>query len=199
MKHILRNIIASFVLALVLIPTAVFANTDFKGTETVNINKADAPTLAAYLKGVGAAKATPIVKYRKAHGKFKSIEDLKNVDGIGDATIRDNKRKLSTSRGKSSAPEGYKMGKASSSSKKSSKKKPTKKKSSTSKSTSSSSSSSSSSKKSASSSSSSSSSKAKKAADKKDSKASKTKIKSKLDQQSAAYILQGYLDRYRNN
>ena len=25
------------------------------------------------------------------------------------------------------------------------------------------------------------------------------KIKSKLDQQSAAYILQGYLDRYRNN
>ena len=28
---------------------------------------------------------------------------------------------------------------------------------------------------------------------------SKTKIKKKLDQQSAAYILQGYLDRYRNN
>ena len=28
---------------------------------------------------------------------------------------------------------------------------------------------------------------------------SKTKIKSKLDQQSASYILQGYLDRYRNN
>ena len=27
---------------------------------------------------------------------------------------------------------------------------------------------------------------------------SKTKIKKKLDQQSAAYILQGYLDRYRN-
>ena len=28
---------------------------------------------------------------------------------------------------------------------------------------------------------------------------SKTKIKNKLDQQSASYILQGYLDRYRNN
>ena len=28
---------------------------------------------------------------------------------------------------------------------------------------------------------------------------SKTKIENKLDQQSAAYILQGYLDRYRNN
>ncbi len=30
-------------------------------------------------------------------------------------------------------------------------------------------------------------------------KISKTKIKNKLDQQSASYILQGYLDRYRNN
>ena len=28
---------------------------------------------------------------------------------------------------------------------------------------------------------------------------SKTKIKNKLDQQSASYILQGYLERYRNN
>ena len=28
---------------------------------------------------------------------------------------------------------------------------------------------------------------------------SKTKIKKKLDQQSAAYILQGYLDKYRNS
>jgi len=28
---------------------------------------------------------------------------------------------------------------------------------------------------------------------------SKNKIKNKLDQQSASYILQGYLDRYRNN
>lgn len=123
MKLMIRNIFASFVLALALIPTAVFANTEFKGTETVNINKADAATFAAYMKGVGATKATAIVKYRKANGKFKSIDDLKKVAGIGDATIRDNKRKLSTSRGKSSAPEGYKMGKASTSSKKSSKKK----------------------------------------------------------------------------
>jgi competence protein ComEA len=132
----LRKTLMSFLLAAVLLPAIAFANTEFKGTETVNINRADAATLAAYLKGVGANKAEDIVKYRKANGKFKSIEDLKNVPGIGDETFKDNKRKLSTSRGKSSAPEGYKLGKSSgkskSSSKKSSSKKSTTKKSSSS-------------------------------------------------------------------
>ncbi len=132
----LRKTLMSFLLAAVLLPAIAFANTEFKGTETVNINRADAATLAAYLKGVGVNKAEDIVKYRKANGKFKSIEYLKNVPGIGDETFKDNKRKLSTSRGKSSAPEGYKLGKSSgkskSSSKKSSSKKSTTKKSSSS-------------------------------------------------------------------
>jgi len=136
----LSKALKSFLLAAVLLPAMAFANTEFKGTETVNINRADAATLAAYLKGVGVNKAKDIVAYRKSNGKFKSIEDLKNVPGIGDETFKDNKRKMSTSRGKSVAPEGYKLGKASGKSKSSSKKKSTAKKStSTKKSTSSSS------------------------------------------------------------
>jgi len=127
----LRKVLTSFLLAVVLLPAVAFANTEFKGTETVNINRADAATLAAYLKGVGVNKAQEIVKYRKANGKFKSIEDLKNVPGIGDETFKDNKRKISTSRGKSTAPEGYKLGKSSGKSKSSSKKKSTSKKSTT--------------------------------------------------------------------
>ena len=123
----LRKILMSFLLAVVLLPAIAFANTEFKGTETVNINRADAATLAAYLKGVGVNKAEAIVKYRKANGKFKSIEDLKSVPGIGDETFKDNKRKMSTSRGKSAAPEGYKLGKSSGKSKSSAKKSTTKK------------------------------------------------------------------------
>lgn len=34
--------------------------------------------------GVGPALAEKIFNYRKENGKFKSIEDLKNVNGIGD-------------------------------------------------------------------------------------------------------------------
>lgn len=121
----LRKALMSFLLAAVLLPAIAFANTEFKGTETVNINRADAATLAAYLKGVGANKAEAIVKYRKANGKFKSVDDLMSVPGIGEETVKDNKRKMSTSRGKTVAPEGYKLGKSSGKSKSSTKKKTT--------------------------------------------------------------------------
>ena len=120
----LHKMLQSFLLAAVLLPAIAFANTEFKGTETVNINRADAATLAAYLKGVGVNKAKDIIAYRNNNGKFKSIEDIKNVPGVGDETFKDNKRKMSTSRGKTVAPEGYKLGKASGKSKKTSKSKP---------------------------------------------------------------------------
>lgn len=60
----------------------------------VNINAADAKTLAKELKGVGAAKAEAIVKYRAEKGPFKAIEDLKKVEGIGEATFETNKGNL---------------------------------------------------------------------------------------------------------
>ena len=37
------------------------------------------------LQGVGPATAQKIVDYRTANGPFTSIEDIKNVSGIGDA------------------------------------------------------------------------------------------------------------------
>ena len=37
------------------------------------------------IKGIGESKATDIVKYRNENGNFKSIEDLKNIKGIGNA------------------------------------------------------------------------------------------------------------------
>ncbi|WP_366942979.1 helix-hairpin-helix domain-containing protein [uncultured Cocleimonas sp.] len=114
----LRKVLMSVMFSMMLIPALVSASTEFKGTETVNINKANASTLAAYLKGVGPSKAEAIVKYRKSNGSFKKIDDLKNVPGIGEETYKDMKKNVSTSRGKSVAPDGYKMGKATSSSSK---------------------------------------------------------------------------------
>ena len=49
----------------------------------VNVNSADAETIAAELKGVGAAKAEAIVAFRKANGRFESVEQLALVKGIG--------------------------------------------------------------------------------------------------------------------
>jgi competence protein ComEA len=60
----------------------------------VDINKADASTLAAELNGVGASKAAAIVAYREANGPFRHIEDLSNVKGIGIKTVEKNRSNL---------------------------------------------------------------------------------------------------------
>ena len=61
-----------------------------EAAKTVNINTADAATLADVLKGVGLAKAEAIIAYRKEHGGFKSIEQLADVKGIGDKLVKAN-------------------------------------------------------------------------------------------------------------
>jgi len=72
--------------------------------ETVNINKADAPALQHYLSGVGEVKSQSIVKYRQEHKRFKKIEEIKNVKGIGDTLFNKIKSSLSLTKGVTSAP-----------------------------------------------------------------------------------------------
>lgn len=57
----------------------------------VNVNTADAKTIAAALDRVGLAKADAIVAYRNAHGPFKSVDELRNVKGIGAKTLAQNR------------------------------------------------------------------------------------------------------------
>jgi competence protein ComEA len=52
----------------------------------ININTADSAALQQ-LNGVGPVTARKIIDYRNSNGKFKTIEDLKNVSGIGDKTF----------------------------------------------------------------------------------------------------------------
>ena len=50
----------------------------------VNINTATQDDFES-LQGIGPSTALKIIDYRKTNGKFNSIEDLKDVPGIGDA------------------------------------------------------------------------------------------------------------------
>jgi competence protein ComEA len=62
----------------------------------VNINTADASTIARELDGVGPSKAQAIVEYRQKNGPFKSPEDLLKVQGIGEKVLEQNRGNIST-------------------------------------------------------------------------------------------------------
>ncbi len=57
----------------------------------VNLNSADAATLAKELDGIGPAKAQAIVEFRQKNGPFRSPEDLLKVDGIGERVLEQNR------------------------------------------------------------------------------------------------------------
>jgi competence protein ComEA len=62
--------------------------------EIVNINEADAETIAKQLVGVGMRRAEAIVEYRETYGPFYSAEELKVVKGIGRATVERNRDRI---------------------------------------------------------------------------------------------------------
>lgn len=59
--------------------------------QTVNINTATQTELET-LPGIGPSLALKIINYREENGKFSSIEDIKNVSGIGDSRFEDIKK-----------------------------------------------------------------------------------------------------------
>lgn len=85
----LRSAISALILSLSLFTQAAFAAPD-----SVNVNTADAETLAAVLDGVGLARAEAIVAYRQENGRFSDIYDLANVKGIGDRTVELNESRI---------------------------------------------------------------------------------------------------------
>ena len=91
--HLCRTLVLGLLLSL----------SGFAAAEIVNINKADAGALVENLPGIGEVKAKAIVEYRKKNGKFKKIEDLLNVPGIGKSTFNNLKSEVSTTRGATKA------------------------------------------------------------------------------------------------
>jgi competence protein ComEA len=61
--------------------------------EAININTADVQELVK-LKGVGPKKAEAIIVWRKENGDFKTIDQLLEVKGIGEATLNANRENI---------------------------------------------------------------------------------------------------------
>ncbi|MFH7828683.1 helix-hairpin-helix domain-containing protein [Kluyvera chengduensis] len=56
----------------------------------VSINTASAEALAQAMNGVGLKKAQAIVSYREEYGPFKTVDDLKQVPGMGSSLVERN-------------------------------------------------------------------------------------------------------------
>lgn len=67
--------------------TVTTKNNETKNTK-VNINSATQSELET-LPGIGAATALKIITYRNENGKFKTVEDIKKVKGIGESKFKE--------------------------------------------------------------------------------------------------------------
>jgi competence protein ComEA helix-hairpin-helix repeat region len=90
---------AWLLLSLLITPVQAMAQTSanemgIAAIEQIDLNSADAETLARSLSGVGLSKAQAIVRYREQYGPFASLEELTEVTGIGPAILERNRDRL---------------------------------------------------------------------------------------------------------
>lgn len=84
MKSLLATLIFTLAIAIAIAGPAA--------AETgIDINHADAKTLAEGLSDIGLVKAEAIVRYRNEHGPFRSVDELGRVKGIGPITLQKNR------------------------------------------------------------------------------------------------------------
>jgi len=62
----------------------------------VDINTADAATIARELNGVGESRARAIVEFREKNGRFASPDDVLKVSGIGPQVLKLNRDNIRT-------------------------------------------------------------------------------------------------------
>ncbi|MGO1250425.1 ComEA family DNA-binding protein [Psychrobacter sp.] len=70
------------------------AKVQARDNATININTASEGELVS-LHGIGSSKAQEIILYREMFGRFRAVEDLTKVKGIGAKTVEDNRSRLS--------------------------------------------------------------------------------------------------------
>lgn len=96
-----QSIATAIFTVLVLCLSSVAQANDLSGqlsgdVMTVNVNEADAASIANALVGIGISRAQAIVDYRDQYGRFYSAQELTSVKGIGQSTVEKNLSRIST-------------------------------------------------------------------------------------------------------
>ena len=74
-------------LIVTLMPALVWAG-------PVDINTADAATIAKELQGIGPNLAQAIVAYREKNGAFRNADELRKIEGIGAKVLEKNRANI---------------------------------------------------------------------------------------------------------
>ena len=67
-------------------PTEVISTIQANAGYRIDINKADRYELML-LPGIGKTRAKAIIDYRSKYGSFNSVDELLNIDGVGESTL----------------------------------------------------------------------------------------------------------------
>lgn len=94
-QNIITAIFAVLVLCLGNVALAKDLSQGSGDVMTVNVNEADAASIANTLVGVGISRAQAIVDYREQYGRFYSAEELTAVKGVGQSTVERNLSRIS--------------------------------------------------------------------------------------------------------
>lgn len=84
------KIIFSYVMFVV---SMMFVMQQAYAADKLNINTATVEELQQ-MSGVGQTRANAIVEYRQQHGPFAQVDDLLEVEGIGESTLNRNREIL---------------------------------------------------------------------------------------------------------
>jgi len=101
-----RHTPAALLLAAVLLTACLGLSGPVASAGPVNLNAADAATLANELKGVGMVKAQRIIDFRQKHGPFRTIDELAQVKGFSQKLIERNRADLKLGPVAAGAPGG---------------------------------------------------------------------------------------------
>lgn len=77
----------------ILLTSFLLFSLQLAAADRINVNTADAETLMS-IQGVGEKRAEAIIDYREENGPFSSVEELMNVDGVGQMTLDNNRDML---------------------------------------------------------------------------------------------------------
>lgn len=101
MRLLQRSLMITTLVALLV--AAMTPSQGFSGNRPVNINTASAEELVE-LNGIGNSKARAIVAYRDKNGPFQSVDDLRQVSGIGEKILERIRPQVTVEKEGASAP-----------------------------------------------------------------------------------------------